>query len=137
MFFCFHIVVAPSACMIRVSIFGVLEHSGSYCKDTAALSMPLGHLIYVSGFLTDCFFGFYSARVRDLLRWNFCSFVYYVYWVLMLFLGGNVEKCTLFGSWIYCYVVVHDLCFHNSDVAVPVLLSLFYLRVSGSSFYGN
>ena len=83
MLLCFHIVLAPSACFVRVFILVVsfhFEHSGSYCKDVGAFSA--GHIIHVSGFLTNGFSSF-VPHVVHYLGLIISSFVYFIYLVLI------------------------------------------------------
>ena len=60
---------------VRVFILVVsfhFEHSGSYCKDVGAFSA--GHIIHVSGFLTNGFkrwvFGAYLFIIFTFNRWG-------------------------------------------------------------------
>ena len=83
MLLCFHIVLAPSACFVRVFILVVsfhFEHSGSYCKDVGAFSAS--HIIHVSGFLTNGFSSF-VPHVIHYLGYIISSFVYFIYLVLI------------------------------------------------------
>ena len=80
MLLCFHIVLAPSACLFILVVSFHFEHSGSYSKDVGAFSA--GHIIHVSGFLTN---GFSSVvpHLVNYLGFIISSFVYFIYLVLI------------------------------------------------------
>ena len=91
MLLCFHIVLAPSACFVRVFILVVsfhFEHSGSYCKDVGEFSA--GHIIHVSVFIWYSFsfwvaivfacFGFFSRNSVSVMLIFISVFVIFFFW---------------------------------------------------------
>ena len=121
MFLCFHIVLAPSACLIRVFVLIIsfdFEHSGSYYKIVGAFSA--GHVIYVCGFLTNNFFNF-VPHIIHYLGLFICSFKYFIYLVLIYLLGGSCF-CLFFPQFHQClFSLFVILFFHGLFGSVATL----------------